>query len=74
MLKIRLNPTGVANKPFYRIVVTDERKKLGGKALATLGYWQPSKDVLEVNKEKIKAWEKKGARVSPAVSKLIGKS
>ncbi|MBI2066029.1 30S ribosomal protein S16 [Candidatus Woesebacteria bacterium] len=73
MLKIRLNRTGVANKPFYRIVVTDERKKLGGKALEILGYYQPAKDVLEVNREKIKAWEKKGARVSPAVSKLIGK-
>ena len=73
MLKIRLNPTGVANKPFYRIVVIDERKKLGGKALEILGYWQPAKDVFKVNREKIKAWEKKGARMSPAVSKLIGK-
>ena len=71
MLKIRLNPTGVANKPFYRIVVIDERKKLGGKALAILGYWKPSKDEIKIDKEKIDAWIKKGAKVTPAVAKLI---
>jgi len=71
MLKIRLNPTGVANKPFYRIVVTDERKKLGGKALAILGYWQPGKDVLEIDKEGVKSWEKKGAKITEVVSKLL---
>jgi small subunit ribosomal protein S16 len=71
MLKIRLDRTGVANKPFYRIVVTDEREKLGGKSLDILGYWQPSKDEIKIDKEKLNAWVKKGAKVTPAVAKLI---
>ena len=73
MLKIRLAPKGVANKPFYRIVVTDERQKITGTPLAVLGYWQPGKDVLSLDKEKVKAWEVKGAKVTPAVAKLLEK-
>ena len=73
MLKIRLNRTGVANKPFYRIVVTDERKKPGSSALEILGYYQPAKDVLKIDKEKVKSWEKKGAKITKAVSKLLEK-
>jgi small subunit ribosomal protein S16 len=73
MLKIRLAPKGVANKPFYRIVVTDERQKITGTPLAVLGYWQPGKDSLTLDKEKIKEWEGKGAKITPAVAKLIKK-
>jgi small subunit ribosomal protein S16 len=73
MLKIRLAPKGVANKPFYRIVVTDERQKITGTPLAILGYWQPGKDSLKIDKEKIKTWTAKGAKITSAVAKLLEK-
>ena len=73
MLAIKLSRQGVAHKPFYRVVVIDERKKLGGVALEILGYWHPAKDVVEINKDKFKEWVKKGAKPTAAVSKLLGK-
>ncbi|MGD0523150.1 MAG: 30S ribosomal protein S16 [Candidatus Microgenomates bacterium] len=71
MVKIRLNRTGVRNHPFYRIVAVDEREKKGGVPLQVLGYWQPSKKLIKIDKKALEAWVSKGALVSPAVSKLI---
>ncbi len=71
MVKIRLDRTGVRNKPFYRIVAIDEREKKGGVPLEVLGYWQPSKNLIKVDKKALDNWVKKGAVVSPAVNKLI---
>lgn len=71
MIKIRLTRLGVPKKPFYRIVAVDGREKLTGPPLEILGYWKPSKDEIKIDKEKLNAWVKKGARVTPAVAKLI---
>ena len=49
MIRIRLNRKGVKNKPFYRIVAIDSKKKRGGKALAILGYWNPKKNEIKIN-------------------------
>jgi small subunit ribosomal protein S16 len=71
MVKIRLDRTGVRNQPFYRIIAVDEREKKGGVPLEVLGYWQPSKKLIKVDKEALKAWVGKGAVVTPAVGKLL---
>lgn len=71
MVTIRLFPVGLKNKPSYRIVATDERKKLTGTPLEILGYWHPKKGVLKLDKKRLEAWVEKGAKVSPAVSKLL---
>lgn len=71
MVKIRLDRTGVRNKPFYRIVAIDEREKKGGVPLEVLGFWQPSKNLIKIDKKALESWVKKGAVVSPAVTKLI---
>jgi len=73
MVIIRLERRGKTNNPFYRIVATDERKKLGGSSLETLGYWNPHSNEKEVNKAGIKKWVEKGAKVSDAVKKLMEK-
>jgi len=73
MIKIRLSRMGTRNKPFYRIVAIDEREKAGGVALEVLGYWHPSLKKIELNKDKVDRWVKKGAQISPAVSKLLNK-
>ncbi len=62
------------NKPFYRIVAIDEKEKLTGKPLDTLGYWQPDNDYIKVDHKKITAWVDKGAQVTPAVKKLAEKT
>lgn len=73
MIKIRLSRMGPRNKPFYRIVAIDERQKKSGVALEVLGYYQPSLNKVELNKEKVNSWVKKGAQISPAVAKLLNK-
>ena len=71
MVKIRLDRSGVRNNPFYRIIVIDERKKKGGVPLENLGFWQPSKNLIKIDKQALELWVKKGAVISPAVKALI---
>jgi small subunit ribosomal protein S16 len=73
MVKIRLARMGRKKDPVYRIVAMSGERKRGGKMLEVLGYWQPRTEKVELKKEKIKAWEEKGAQVSAAVRKLIEK-
>lgn len=71
MVKIRLSRGGVRNNPFYRIVAIDERKGPKGKFLDIVGNWHPAKKTLKVNKEILEKWLKVGAKVTPAVAKLL---
>lgn len=73
MVKIRLSRKGARNKPFYHVVAVDEHAKRDGKALAVLGIWQPSKDLVKIDKEAITAWVAKGAKITESVEKLISK-
>jgi small subunit ribosomal protein S16 len=71
MISIRLDRRGTKLKPFYKIIAIDSRRKKGAPPLETLGYWHPAKNVLKIEKEKIDAWLKKGAKFTAAVRKLI---
>lgn len=71
MVKIRLSRGGVRNHPFYRIVAIDERKGPKGKFLDIVGYWHPAKKILKVDKKMLEKWTKVGAKISPAVKKII---
>ena len=46
MVKLRLKRMGVINKPFYRIVAVDSRKKRDGKYIESLGYYDPKTEPL----------------------------
>lgn len=71
MVKIRLARYGAKKKPFYKIVATDERLKRSGKPLEVLGYWNPLKKDLKIDKEKLDSWIKRGAKLTNAVSELL---
>jgi len=73
MIKIRLARGGVKNKPFYRIVAIEESRKRGGRPLDVIGYWNPQKDELKIEKDKLKEWVDKGAQKTAAVEKLLKK-
>lgn len=73
MVIIRLARFGKTNDPFYRVVVSDERNKLTGKALDILGHYHPKSKLLKLEKDAIEAWVLKGAHISPAVQKLMTK-
>ncbi len=71
MIKIRLSRSGVRNNPFYRIVAIDERKGPKGKFLDIVGYFHPLKKTLKVDKKILDKWIKVGAKISPAVEKIL---
>ena len=71
MVKIRLSRSGVRNHPFYRIVAIEDKKGPKGKFLNIVGYWHPAKKTLKVNKKILDKWIKVGAKISPAVEKIL---
>ena len=71
MVKIRLSRGGVRNNPFYRVVAVDGRKKAKTAFLEILGTYFPAKKSFKINREKVNAWVKKGAKVSETVEKLL---
>lgn len=71
MVKIRLSRSGVRNHPFYRIVAIEDKKGPKGKFLDIVGSYFPGKKTLKVNKKILEKWVKVGAKISPAVSKLL---
>jgi small subunit ribosomal protein S16 len=73
MVKLRLKRMGAINKPFYRIVAVDSRKKRDGKYLESLGYYDPKTDplTLKVDIDKCINWLKVGAQPSETVRSLF---
>jgi small subunit ribosomal protein S16 len=76
MVKLRLKRMGAINKPFYRIVVVDSRKKRDGKYLESVGYYDPKTDplTLKVDIDKCIKWFKVGAQPSDTVKSLLKKA
>ena len=75
-VKIRLAVTGKKNQIAYRIVASDTRSKRDGKFLEILGFYNPTSNAAEklrFEKDKIEAWVKKGATLTPSVAYLIEK-
>jgi small subunit ribosomal protein S16 len=73
MLKIRLSQTGSTNRKTYRIVAIEEGKRRNGKEVEILGYYNPlvTPPQIKINKDRISYWQKMGAQITPAVSKLL---
>lgn len=72
-VKIRLSRHGSKKKPFYRVVVADERAPRDGRNLALVGTYDPLVEPAKVtlNAERITSWLKKGARPTQIVAKLM---
>ena len=73
MLKIRLRRMGAKHNAFYRVVVSDSRKRPTGRFVETLGIYDPGTDPATVRLDVAKAeeWIGKGAQVSPTVKRLL---
>ena len=75
MVRIRLTRMGKRNRPFYRIVVVDQRKKRDGAYIESLGYYDPVRDPAEmrVDVDKAVQWILKGAQPSKTVKDIFKK-
>ena len=69
--KIRLKRIGRRNRPFYRLIVIDSRKKRDGAAIEQVGWYNPisTDNSYEINDERILHWLGEGAIPSDAVKK-----
>ena len=76
MVKLRLRRMGTIDKPFYRIVAVDSRKKRDGAYLESVGYYDPKTDplTLKVNIERSLYWLGVGAQPSDTVRSLLRKA
>lgn len=74
-VKIRLARHGSKKRPFYRIVVADQRFSRDGRFLEKLGTYNPLTDPAQiaVEKEKVEYWLSKGAQVSDTVKSILKK-
>ena len=76
MISIRLKRMGSNRKPFYRVVVADQRRPATGKLLETVGYYDPKRKPAEMklDLQRVETWLKRGAIPSGTVRSLIGRA
>ena len=76
MVKIRLKRMGMKKKPFYRIVVADERASRDGRFIDEIGYYNPVSNPVElkIDNEKAQQWIKNGAQPTDTVRGLLKKT
>jgi small subunit ribosomal protein S16 len=74
-VKFRLSRYGSKKKPFYRIVVADERFPRDGRFIERVGSYDTLKDpaAIVLNKERIKTWYEKGVRPTKTVEDIFRK-
>ena len=78
MVKIRLTRGGAKKRPFYHIVVTDQRNKRDGRSIERLGYFNPiatgNEKRIELDAERVKHWVSHGAQMTDKVRALVKES
>lgn len=76
MVKIRLQRFGARHRPFYRIVVADSRAPRDGRFIERVGVYDPLQDppLVQVDREKLEAWLRKGAQLTDTVAGLLKKA
>jgi len=75
MTVIRLTRMGRKKRPFYRIVVTDSRKRRDSGWIESIGYYNPMTEpaTVKIDEERYSYWLSVGAQPSERVKKLSGK-
>ena len=72
MVKIRLARFGRKKRPFYRIVVTDSRKRRDSGWIESIGYYNPMTEptTVKIDIDRLNYWLGVGAKMSERVEKL----
>jgi small subunit ribosomal protein S16 len=73
MVRIRLRRVGARHQPSYRIVVSDRESPNAGRALETLGNYNPRTNpaLIEMDEARLYHWMGKGAQPSESVTRLM---
>ncbi|MCL5283846.1 MAG: 30S ribosomal protein S16 [Armatimonadetes bacterium] len=75
-VRIRLRRMGAKKRPFYRVVVADQRAARNGRFIDTLGYYDPCAETpqLHLDEAKVAHWLRCGAQPSDTTKVLLKKS
>jgi small subunit ribosomal protein S16 len=73
--RIRLRRMGAKKRPFYRVVVADQRSPRDGRFIESIGKYHPLEDpsIVDIDEAKALEWLLKGAQPSRAVRVLLAK-
>ena len=70
---MRLKRMGTKKRPYYRIVVQENRIATSSKTIDEVGSYRPveSENQVTIDDAKVKAWISKGVVVTPTVKSLL---
>ncbi|MDR0731900.1 MAG: 30S ribosomal protein S16 [Treponema sp.] len=74
--RIRLKKFGTKKRPYYRIVVMDQKAPRDGKTIEELGFYHPIEAEdrqIRIEEDKVKTWLQNGASVSDTVRRILNK-
>lgn len=76
MVTLRLTRKGTKDRPYYKIVAVDRRKRRDGTYIEQLGTYDPMREGVnyEVDLERIDHWLGVGAQPSETVGSIIKKA
>jgi small subunit ribosomal protein S16 len=74
-VRIRLKRLGAKKRPYYRVVVADQRSPRDGRFIENIGIYQPLEDpsVIRIDEERALHWLRVGAQPSNTVRVLMSK-
>lgn len=69
---VRLTRMGRKKSPFYRIVVTDSRKRRDSGWIESIGYYNPmvEPEVVKFDAKRLDYWKSVGAKLSDRVARI----
>ena len=75
MVKIRLARGGAKKRPFYHVVVADQRRKRDGRYIERIGFFNPlaveGEVKLKLNRVRAEHWIRQGAQPTERVQQLL---
>jgi small subunit ribosomal protein S16 len=76
LLRIRLTRMGAKKKPFYRVVVMEQRQSRDGSFVEVLGHYNPTTNppLVDFNMDRVRHWLACGAQPSETVNSLLKKA
>ncbi len=74
--RIRLRRMGANKRPYYRVVVADQRRARDGRFIENIGKYHPLEDpsLIEIDQERALHWLRVGAQPSDQVRNLMVKT
>ena len=72
-VKMRLARAGAKKKPFYQVVIADERARRDGKFIANVGTYDPNQNpaAFKIDEGEALSWLGKGVQPTDTVRQLL---